>query len=374
MIKFSRRLASVALTLWALTLTFFVLPPDVRAQVYNFFPPPGITFTPSGGMALGSPTGGVKGAGTLNATGLYVNGTAVSTGGGGGGVSSVALTAPSGFSVTGSPVTSSGTLALGFAGGQAANEFLATPDGTTGAITLRTLVSGDIPATFGNANGITISAPTNVDQSALAVLSEANTPGLVVIGASTTGQSEGVEIIAGTNSVDLPLLIQSTTGTNLLRVWGDGGVLIGASPSGGDEGAGTVNVSGGYYVNGVAVSTVSGTFTATLSGFTTSPTMSCSYSISGLAKTIYCNTPATGTSNSAEFGLSGFPSSMNPTGGTAAVYSNGEDGGSTAWYTVGFSGTTLQFEKCTGIGACGTNAWTASGTKGFSSSFLITYQ
>lgn len=45
-------------------------------------------------------------------TGTYPNLTINSTGGGGGGVSSVGLTMPTGFSVSGSPVTSSGTLAV----------------------------------------------------------------------------------------------------------------------------------------------------------------------------------------------------------------------------------------------------------------------
>lgn len=60
-------------------------------------------------------------------------------------VTSVGLSAPSIFSVGGSPVTSSGTLALSFATGQTANQVLASPDGTTGAVSLRSLVAADIP-------------------------------------------------------------------------------------------------------------------------------------------------------------------------------------------------------------------------------------
>jgi hypothetical protein len=61
-------------------------------------------------------------------------------------VSSVGLSAPSVFSVTGSPVTSSGTLALAFADSQTANSFLATPNGSAGALSLRTIASSDLPA------------------------------------------------------------------------------------------------------------------------------------------------------------------------------------------------------------------------------------
>ena len=70
-------------------------------------------------------------------------------------VTSVGLTAPSVFSISGSPVTSTGTLALTFAGAQTANQILATPSGTTGALGLRSLVLADIPAInlAGSGNG-----------------------------------------------------------------------------------------------------------------------------------------------------------------------------------------------------------------------------
>lgn len=66
-------------------------------------------------------------------------------GAGGGTVNSVALSAPSVFAVGGSPVTNTGTLALTFATGQTANSFLASPDGSTGAVSLRTIVLDDLP-------------------------------------------------------------------------------------------------------------------------------------------------------------------------------------------------------------------------------------
>ena len=61
-------------------------------------------------------------------------------------VTSVGLTVPSWLSVSGSPVTSSGSLAVTAASGQAANQVLATPDGTTGAVSPRQLVAADIPS------------------------------------------------------------------------------------------------------------------------------------------------------------------------------------------------------------------------------------
>lgn len=86
---------------------------------------------------------------------------------GGGTVNSVAFTAPSVYSVAGSPITNTGTIALTFATGQTANEFLATPNGTTGAVGLRTIVGGDLPAinlAAGGAGGVTGNLPvTNLN-------------------------------------------------------------------------------------------------------------------------------------------------------------------------------------------------------------------
>ena len=65
---------------------------------------------------------------------------------GSGTVTSVSLTTPSVFSVSGSPVTTTGTLAVTFAGGQMANQFLASPNGTTGAFGARSIVGADVPA------------------------------------------------------------------------------------------------------------------------------------------------------------------------------------------------------------------------------------
>jgi hypothetical protein len=68
------------------------------------------------------------------------------SGGGGGTVTSVALTVPVEFSVSGSPVTTSGTLAVSKAS-QTQNTAFAAPDGSSGAPTFRSLVAADLPST-----------------------------------------------------------------------------------------------------------------------------------------------------------------------------------------------------------------------------------
>jgi hypothetical protein len=116
-------------------------------------------FQPASGILVGNPNTYVTTAATSTNVRSLWSGTCDSTtylrgdgtcqappGTGGGTVNSVGLSAPSVFSVTGSPVTTTGTLALAFATGQTANRFLATPDGSTGALSLRAIVAGDLPA------------------------------------------------------------------------------------------------------------------------------------------------------------------------------------------------------------------------------------
>lgn len=62
-------------------------------------------------------------------------------------VTSVGMTVPSWLSVSGSPVTTSGTLAVTAATGQTQNRVLASPNGSSGAVSLRALVAADLPST-----------------------------------------------------------------------------------------------------------------------------------------------------------------------------------------------------------------------------------
>lgn len=74
------------------------------------------------------------------------------TGGLGGTVTSVGLSMPSIFTVSGSPVTTTGTLTATL-NSQAANTFLAAPNGVSGTPTFRTIVAADIPTLNQNTTG-----------------------------------------------------------------------------------------------------------------------------------------------------------------------------------------------------------------------------
>ncbi len=75
---------------------------------------------------------------------IYVGG----GGGGSGTVTSVGLSVPDVFSVTPTPITSSGTFLVNFNGGKSQNQVLATPSGSAGPLGLRVLTALDIPATL----------------------------------------------------------------------------------------------------------------------------------------------------------------------------------------------------------------------------------
>ena len=78
----------------------------------------------------------------------------VVAGGGSGSVSSVALTMPSEFTVTGSPVTGSGTLAVTKATESANTVFAGPTSGGAVAPTFRTLVAADMPAGTGTVTSV----------------------------------------------------------------------------------------------------------------------------------------------------------------------------------------------------------------------------
>ena len=75
-----------------------------------------------------------------------------SDGAGSGTVTDVALSAPAEFSVSGSPVTASGTLTFS-KGSQTANYFWAAPNGAGGVPTFRAIVAADIPTLNQNTTG-----------------------------------------------------------------------------------------------------------------------------------------------------------------------------------------------------------------------------
>ncbi len=70
-----------------------------------------------------------------------------------------------------------------------------------------------------------------------------------VLAAQFLGRSDqfGVQIAAASDSTKYAFkVLESTGSTALFTVWGDGGIVVGNSPTGGNKGAGTINATAVY--------------------------------------------------------------------------------------------------------------------------------
>jgi hypothetical protein len=126
---------------------------------------PNPTTTTLGGVLAATPTPGQFVTG-ISTSGVVQFGTGLGT------VTSVSLTVPSWLTVGGSPITTSGTLAV-TGTSESANLFLASPNGSSGAVTPRAIVGADLP----NPSTSTLGG----------VLAATPTPGYYVGGISTSG-------------------------------------------------------------------------------------------------------------------------------------------------------------------------------------------
>lgn len=138
---------------------------------------------------------------------------------GSGSVTSVAMTVPAGFSIAGSPITTSGTLALTLSN-ESANTVLAGP--TSGGATtpaFRTLVAADVPFSW-----IAITANewlASVGSFTVAWDGTANS-GLAVVLPNTDGTRVGTSVITRVGTYTLRLRISKNSNRGILEAFVDG--------------------------------------------------------------------------------------------------------------------------------------------------------
>ena len=146
---------------------------------------------------------------------------------------------------------------------------------------------------------------------------------------------------------------------NFLRVFGDGGIVAG-SPTGGDQGLGTINATG-LFVNGVSVggSAATGSFSAGTTGLT-GATIACNYTKAGTSVTLRTAVPSTLASSTTGFTITGLPAAIQPTTAKYAACTNLALNNSalTPNVTALVSGSTITL-GISGVAA----SWTASGNK-----------
>ena len=170
------------------------------------------SLSPASGLQIGSPTGGAQGAGTINATQLYVNG--VPVGVGSGSVSSVSGTGTvNGITLTGT-VTTTGSLTLG---------------GSLSGVSLTTQVTGTLPV----ANGGT--GQTSYTNGQLLI---GNGSGLTK---ATLTAGSGISITNGSGTITIAATGGSGTVTSVAASGGTTGLTFSGSPI---TTSGTLTLSG----------------------------------------------------------------------------------------------------------------------------------
>jgi hypothetical protein len=158
-------------------------------------------------------------------------------------VTSVGLSLPSGiFSISGSPITSSGTIIGTFATQSSANLFLASPANSSGVLNFRKVSASDLPSPFANLSPFagSLIASGSTSGTAFQISSLFNIFTLVV---STSGCILPIKDNLG-NSLSGGVVISILNrGANILSVWPGSGATI--------ENL-TVNASGGVAPSGAA--------------------------------------------------------------------------------------------------------------------------
>ncbi len=200
--------------------------------------------TNAAGIQIGAPTLGAQGVGTINATGLFINGVGVGTGSGS--VTSVAATVPAFLSVTGSPITTSGTLAISYSG-----TALPVANGGTGQTTYT-----DGQLLIGNSTGNTLTKATLTAGSGISITNSAG--GITITSTAGSGTVTSVAASGGTTGLSFTGSPITTTGTLTLA-----GTLAIAS-----GGTGATSASGARLTLGAAGSGANSDITS-LSGLST---------------------------------------------------------------------------------------------------------
>lgn len=221
--------------------------------------------SPTGGLQVGSPTGGAQGNGTVNATGLFINGVAVGTGSGS--VTSVTGSGgTTGLTLSGGPITTSGTLTLGGT--------LAIANGGTGQTSAAAALNAFLPTQSGNSGKALVTDGSN------AAWTTVGTGTVTSVGISSSDISVSGSPITGAGSITLTLnTVPFSKGGTGQTSYTNGQILIGNTATTGLTKTTLTAGAGISITNGAGSITIDSTATGTvtsvgMSGGTTGLTVS----------------------------------------------------------------------------------------------------
>lgn len=239
--------------------------------------------------------------------------TSISNGSGGGGsgtVTSVDISADSIFVVTGSPITTSGTIDLSF-DSQTQNQVFASPNGSSGAPTFRALVAADVPTLNQNTTGsaATLTTPRNIN-------------GVAFDGSANITVTAAAGTLTGT-ALNATVVSSSLTsvGTIATGVW-NGSIITGTyGGTGVDNDSRTITIAGNLVTTGAFNTTFAAQATATITlPAATSTLIAASLGISG-GTTLIGGTAATD-----RFTLQSTSGNQSAAGSNIFIFKSGNNG------------------------------------------------
>jgi|SRR6266850_125547 len=317
------------------------------------------------GIQVGSPTGGDKGAGTINVdSNYYINGTAISAGASGANpTGTVGLTVVNGSAGTflrsdGAPALSQAIIPTWTA--QHIFSQVQSTSGTAGNAAI--MVNSTAPAiSIVNTGGATDAKTWELSASATVLsIKISNDAG------STT--KNALNVTRAANIITAMQYGNATDATGLDHLF-QGSLRLGTATALG--GNGNIN-SNGVYQNGIPLLST-GTFTGTLTGMTAGTTGTVTWTISGQTATLQGH--FSGTSNTTAMTMTGLPAALQPATLTSfvpcAIEDNSTDVVGAAFITNG-SGTIQFYRDVLATGVLSSTGFTASGVKGFDH-WTITY-